>query len=206
MSNCKGVRGQPDSHPIGLCQAKEGPGSKPQVSHYPPVHAQREPGQRLPRQEWQQAQCPLGSLCPRLSFGWGPVVTVWWLFVSAPLPRPASSTWGWEWRGENRFGGGEKQRLINFTFFLADVCVAALACTALIITSMQSGCCPCQAWFNSLLAHSPTRTAFAALSNSSWRWLFYVKEETLWLNCSLGIFRAVTMLTEFRTFHLQDMQ
>lgn len=31
-------------------------------------------------------------------------------------------------------------------------------------------------------------------------WLFYVKEETLWLNCSLGIFRAVTMLTEFCTF------
>lgn len=51
--------------------------------------------------EWFSLLCTLyGSLvqrllgktvaaCPRFSFGWGPAVMVWWLFVTVPLPRPA---------------------------------------------------------------------------------------------------------------------
>lgn len=54
--------------------------------------------------------------------------------------------------------------------------------------------------------HEVRQIAFVALSNTSRQRLFYVKEETLWLNCSLGIFRAVPVLSKFHTFHLQDMQ
>lgn len=54
--------------------------------------------------------------------------------------------------------------------------------------------------------HEVRHIAFVALSNTSRQRLFYVREETLWLNCSLGIFRAVTMLTKSHTFHLQDMK
>lgn len=54
--------------------------------------------------------------------------------------------------------------------------------------------------------HEGRQIAFVALSNTSRQRLFYVKEETLWLNCSLGIFRAVPVLSKFHTFHLQDMQ
>lgn len=70
VSNCKGFGAKADPHPPGPCPAK-GLDWNPQASNHPPAPPRREPGGGggLPGTQWQQAQWPLGSLCPRLSSG-----------------------------------------------------------------------------------------------------------------------------------------
>lgn len=69
VSNCKGFGAKADPHPPGPCQAK-GLDWNPQASNHPPAPPRREPrAGGLPGTQWQQAQWPLRSLCPRLSSG-----------------------------------------------------------------------------------------------------------------------------------------
>lgn len=153
---------------------------------------QRVLGKRL------QPPCPLGSLWPRFSLG-----EALWSRYSDSL-NPCHTLPGCPWVGEEEVETGNECCLDGLISWLVPCRMA----------SPSFNHCFDAKWLHTVLARlglmaacmKVRQIAFVALSNTSWQRLFYVKEETLWLNCSLGIFRAVTMLTKFHTFHLQDMQ
>lgn len=147
-----------------------------------------------------QPPCPLGLWDPGFSLG-----EALWSRCSDCL-NPCHTLLGCQGWGQKRLKQGKNA----YMFFIRWVVLCARGSPG----SQKFNYCSHGERLHAVLArldltgglHEVRQIAFVALSNTSRQRLFYVKEEILWLNCSLGIFRAVTMLTKFHTFHLQDMQ
>lgn len=126
------------------------------------------PERGLPGTQWQQAQWPLGSLCPRLSSGGALRLQCGDSLSLHPchalLGPPAGGGAGEKTALEE----GKKKRLINVTFFLAAASFAALPRKTLITTLRPSGCRLSLPGLIELPAlHKVLGIAFAALSNGS---------------------------------------